>query len=264
MSYNVAMGGPELLLIIMGAVATGGAAVKALPVFWRSFKKLFYFLKGMESVSGLPGLIESTEEHEEGYTEVRTTVESILRASVANQEETKRSIKELAQDLRDHMKEEGETLRNELEALADLVRGVEDLKETLSNFSIATARVAFRQSVFAEEIAYYESIYDPGREEWILDWANKAFFRLTGLTAQEARASVYWAMNIAPEDRSRVHEVSEYAAANGEPLHITYTNIHSETGERIPVEVNSWPIFDLDGNVVSYFGIILRQDVESS
>lgn len=240
----------------VAAIATGlilfAAVLNGLPRIWNWFKGLFKFARGVEQVKNLP--------------ELRAGQDKILdmldpEAAKTERKEIKEAVAGFKKALDDHMDEE-ERLRLEEGILVEkMAKEVTNLRDTLATFSIESARTAFRHSVLADEEAYYEIVLED--DEWTMAWVNRAYYDFTGMELNEAQVNPY--RSVCSDDYDRVKEAAVYATTHGIPFKSRFMNKNIRTGIETEVEIYSFPVKNLDGEVVSYFGVMRSlEDTEAA
>lgn len=241
----------DLLVATLVFVAALAAAIKGLPVVWAWMKSAYRFMAGMERIAEVPVIVEE-------QAVIRTTVDDTnikVDAVVDKVGSIAESVKMVADDLRRHMDEEERLRQEEKNMVAQMVDSVDKLSGDLHRHVLEVADAVFRQAVFADPVAYYIVHWNKEEEKWDWVWANNAYFKLTGLTGEEARADRYWDM-VHPDDQERVYEHTKRAGETATPIEIDFLCVNVRTGEENPVRVVSWPMLGETGRAVGFLGAI--------
>ena len=210
------------VLAVLAGVAATAAALKGLPVIWGALKVAV------------------------------SSISKFFHASDAISE-VGQAVKKLSSDLQAHMLEEERMRREEKDMVQQLVDTVNDFASVADRQTLEVAEAVFKQATFNEDIAYY--IVDWENEEWMWQWGNPSYLRLTGLTVAQARSGQYWDI-IGDDEKERVFSAATYAGEHGIPLEVDFTNVNVCTGEKTPVRVVAAPLKNRAEETVAYLGAI--------
>lgn len=196
---------------------------------------LYIVKKVSEMVRGL-GEIQA------GQVYFRDAIHEIME----NQTDTTNKVDILGKDLRDHMKGEESTV-------FDILGEIRSIHCILDKKSLEMARTAFRQAGVHSDIPFYDTAIVNG--EWEFQWGNRAYFEIAGISLAEAKAEVYWDVNVREDYRDRFKKTLEEQAYRGDVIDVDYVHVTPGKGSKC-VNLVAIPVTDLDGNPMAYFGAI--------
>ena len=149
-------------------------------------------------------------------------------------------------ELRYHMK-------GEESVVDDILGEIRGLKYQLDEHSLQLARTAFRQAAVHSNQAFYDTKLVDGA--WEFQWGNKAYYALSGLSLPEAKAELFWEVNVAEDHRERFQKTLVEQASRGEVIDVDY-KFHTPGKGCQCVNLSAVPVLNVDGEPIAYFGAI--------
>ena len=178
----------------------------------------------------------------EGQEHFREAIAEIM----SKQDVMDSKLTTVTNELRYHMK-------GEESVVDDILGEIKGLKYQLDEHSLQLARTAFRQAAVHSDQAFYDTKLVDG--EWEFQWGNKAYYELSGLSLPEAKADLFWEVNVAEDHRDRFQRTLVEQASRGEVIDVDYKFLTPGKGCRC-VNLSAVPVLNVDGQPIAYFGAI--------